>query len=124
MINAGGVPPTTKNQKRRELTGQLVTPAWLSCLNKHERIWKMYAVYIIKSLKSGSFYIGSTQNLVKRLKQHNANRTRSLKNRGPFELVYSEEFDNLTDARKRELQIKSYKGGLAFKKLIKLGAVV
>jgi predicted GIY-YIG superfamily endonuclease len=42
-----------------------------------------------------------------------------LKNRGPFKLVYKEEYTTLKEARERERQIESYKGGNAFKKLIK-----
>ena len=30
-----------------------------------------YHVYIIKSLKDGSYYVGSTQNLAKRMERHN-----------------------------------------------------
>ncbi len=79
----------------------------------------MYTVYILKSSSlTKKYYVGFTQDLVQRLNQHNNNQTRSLKNKGPFEVVHTEQYDNPTEARKRELQIKRYKGGLAFKKLI------
>jgi len=78
----------------------------------------MYYTYIIKSLKTGKNYIGCTSNLEQRLIEHNLNKTKSLKNRGPFKIVYYECFKTKTEARKKELQIKSYKGGNAFKKLI------
>ncbi len=37
----------------------------------------------------------------------------------PWELIYIEKFNNKIEAVKREKQIKSYKGGEAFKRLIK-----
>ncbi len=79
----------------------------------------MFTVYILKSTKNNSFYVGCTNDLTRRLKEHQANKTRSLKNKGPFELVYQENYNTLQEARKREAKIKSYKGGNAFKNLIK-----
>ena len=78
----------------------------------------MYFVYIIQSLKDRKYYIGSTSNIELRLKFHNSGRQRSTKHRIPFVLVYSESFQNRSEAEKREKQIKSYKGGEAFKKLL------
>ncbi len=78
----------------------------------------MYFVYIIRSLKNNKYYIGYTNNLKRRIKEHNHNNTRSLINKGPFVLIYNEKYNSVTEAKKREKQIKSYKGGNAFKKLI------
>ena len=78
----------------------------------------MYYVYIIKSSKTDSYYIGSTKNVAERLKKHNRNQTRSTKHKGPWQLIYKETFDIKTSALKREKQIKGYKGGRSFKKLI------
>jgi putative endonuclease len=77
-----------------------------------------YFVYILQSLKDNSYYIGYTSNLENRLKYHNSGKQRYTKHRLPFKLVYSEEFDNKTDALKREKLIKHFKGGEAFKRLI------
>ncbi len=52
--------------------------------------------------------------------EHNSNNTKSLKNKGPFVLVYSESYENKLQAHRREQTIKSYKGGNAFKRLIGL----
>jgi len=79
----------------------------------------MCYVYVIRSLKNKRYYIGSTNNLERRLKEHNHNKIKSLKNKGPFVLVYKEEYKTLREARQRERKIKSYKGGNAFKKLIR-----
>ena len=78
----------------------------------------MYYVYILKSLKDGRRYIGYTSDLNQRLKQHNTGRNKSIKNRGPFEIIYSEEISDKTSAIKREKQLKRYKGGIALQKLI------
>ena len=77
-----------------------------------------YYVYILQSQKEGKYYIGSTSSVEARLAYHNCGRQRSTKSRIPFILVYSEAFISKVDAEHREKQIKSYKGGSAFKKLI------
>lgn len=41
----------------------------------------------------------------------------------PWELVYSESFNSRNEACKRELEIKSYKSGILFKKLLNHGEV-
>jgi len=77
-----------------------------------------YFVYILQSLKDHKFYIGSSSDVYKRLQYHNDGKQRSTKYRTPFKLIYFEELNSKTEALKREKQIKSFKGGHAFKKLI------
>ena len=77
-----------------------------------------YYVYILKSLKDNKYYIGSTSKVETRLAFHNAGLQRSTKNRTPLLLVFSEEYETKEAALKREKQIKSFKGGNAFLKLI------
>ena len=74
-----------------------------------------YFVYILCSLKDGGFYVGYTSNIESMVKFHNAGLQKSTKSRTPFELVYSESFNLKTETLQREKQIKSYKGGEAFK---------
>ena len=78
----------------------------------------MYYVYIIKSKLNGRYYIGSSKNYNTRLNSHNSGRVRSTKAFRPWEIVYIEIFEHKSEALKREKQIKSYKSGDAFKKLI------
>ena len=78
----------------------------------------MYYVYILHSLKDNGFYIGCTSDLDKRLKTHNCGKTLSLRNRKPLKIIHIETYKDPINAYKREKQIKSYKGGEAFKKLI------
>ena len=63
---------------------------------------KMYFVYIIKSLKDGKNYVGQTNDIEKRLRQHNAGMVRSTKARRPFRLLYKELVETRNEAIKRE----------------------
>ncbi len=78
----------------------------------------MYYVYIIKSIRNGRHYIGFTQDLEDRLKQHNAGRVRSTKAFVPYKIIYKETFLTYTEARKRELSLKKRKSSKYFKELI------
>lgn len=73
---------------------------------------KMYFVYILQSLKDKKFYTGITNNLERRLKEHNKGKksTPSTAYRGPFKLVYFEKFNSRQVARKREKFLKSGTG--------------
>ena len=77
----------------------------------------MNYVYVLENGK-GKHYIGSCEDLSVRLRQHNQNSVRSTKNRGPFIIVYREEFTTKTEARKRENKLKGYKGNSVFKRII------
>ncbi len=78
----------------------------------------MFFVYILRSKKSERYYTGHTANIDKRLKEHNSGKVRSTKAYVPWEIVYSEKFELKSEAFQREMQIKKYKSGVAFKKLI------
>ena len=82
----------------------------------------MWFTYIIQSLKDKKFYIGSTSDLDRRINQHNSGVNVSTRHRKPFKLVYSEIFATKSEAIHRELKLKSYKGGVAFKQLFKTRA--
>ena len=78
----------------------------------------MWFVYVLKSLKDGKYYIGSTSDLKRRIHQHNQGGNTSTKHRRPLELVYSETYNTEEEAVAREFLIKRYKGGQAFKRLV------
>lgn len=78
----------------------------------------MYSVYILQSISSGKYYIGSTSNLVDRISRHNGNREKSTRGKGPWKIVYTEHCPTKSKSLQREKLIKSYKGGNAFKKLL------
>jgi len=66
----------------------------------------MFYVYVLRSEKDGQMYIGSTNDLQRRLVQHNRGEVFSTKSRLPFELVYYEAYKSEQDARKRESNLK------------------
>ena len=68
-----------------------------------------YYLYIIQSEKNGKYYIGSSQDPIVRLQQHNWSRTPSTKTGIPWKLVYTEKFNTRSDAVKREYAIKKKK---------------
>jgi putative endonuclease len=69
-----------------------------------------YYTYILECA-DGSFYVGCTNNLDRRLKQHNDSKwgAHYTKIRRPVELKYSETFADLKTARRREAEIKSWR---------------
>jgi putative endonuclease len=69
-----------------------------------------YYAYILRSLSYGTFYYGSTSNLEKRIKEHNAGQTKYTKGRRPWIIHYYEVFDSKSEAQKREYFFKSYEG--------------
>ena len=66
-------------------------------------------VYILFSPGLNKFYVGSTPDLDRRLAEHNRGKEKFTKTGIPWQLVYTEEFDELKDARKREASIKKQK---------------
>jgi putative endonuclease len=75
-------------------------------------------LYILKSLKDHRYYIGETHDVAARLVFHNEGKQRSTKGRVPLVLILSEAYETRKEALAREKQIKSWKGGNSFKKLI------
>ena len=75
-------------------------------------------VYILQSEKDGRYYIGETHDIGGRVAFHNAGLQRSTRSRIPFKLLYVEQWPNRGEALKREKEIKNYKGGRSFKKLL------
>ena len=69
----------------------------------------MYFIYVIKSLKNKRYYIGSTNNLKRRLEEHNSGKSKYTRLTKPFRLIYKEEYKTLKEARKREYYLKKIK---------------
>jgi len=70
----------------------------------------MFHVYLIKSLKDDSIYIGYTDNIKKRLIKHNQGEVNYTSKHKPFKLIYLESYLSEKDARKREYKLK-HNGG-------------
>jgi putative endonuclease len=67
----------------------------------------MYFVYVLKSKIDNKNYYGFTNNLERRLLNHNNKEVKSTKSRAPFELIYYETVDNIQEARRKEKYFKS-----------------
>ena len=65
-----------------------------------------------------SFYIGYTSNLDRRLEEHNEGNSRYTSKKTPWKVVYSEEFEEKSDAIKRELFLKKQKSRAFYLRLI------
>lgn len=71
------------------------------------KMMKKYYVYVLKSKVDGRLYKGHSEDLEKRLKEHNSGKTKSTKGYRPWELVYFEEFDIKEEAITRESYFKT-----------------
>jgi putative endonuclease len=79
----------------------------------------MIYVYAIKSMLFDYIYVGMTNNLERRINEHNNGQNRSTKAYKPFVLIFSEQLEGRDRARKREKYLKSGIGKEFLKLLIK-----
>ena len=79
----------------------------------------MYFVYVLKSTKHNRYYIGVTKDIHKRLKKHNNGSSRSTKPYRPWVIIYNEKYKDKSDAYRREYYLKSPKGYLEKKRIIR-----
>jgi len=79
----------------------------------------MHYCYILLSSKSHTFYFGSTNDLKKRLTEHNSGNVKSTKPHVPWRLVWYSVFLTEKEARDFELYLKSGSGkAFAYKRFI------
>lgn len=77
-----------------------------------------YYTYVLRSEIDGLFYTGCTNNLKRRLGQHNNGANISTRNRRPLKLIYFEGHLNKKDALRREKYLKTNKGKTMLKYII------
>lgn len=68
----------------------------------------MHYVYMIRNI-SNKLYIGVSEHPTQRLKEHNTDRGSIYTTTGEFYIVFLEEYSTLSDARKREIQLKKWR---------------
>ncbi len=73
----------------------------------------MFYTYILKSLKNGTLYIGSTNDLERRFSEHNLGQSSYTKKNIPYEIVYYEAYKSENDARLRESNLKLGRNALS-----------
>ncbi len=69
----------------------------------------MWIVYVIQHNLSKEIYIGKTNNLKRRLKEHDSGQqTATRRKEGEWILIYAEAYRNKADADRRELRLKDH----------------
>jgi len=68
---------------------------------------KFCYVYILQSITKDFLYVGFTENLGRRLKEHNNKKELSTKHYAPFKLIFYEAYNNQKDAKRREEYFKN-----------------
>jgi putative endonuclease len=76
----------------------------------------MYYLYILQN-KDQLLYKGISNNIQRRINQHNLNQAVGTRGKGPWKLVYSEALPDRKTARERE---KYFKSGIGREKLKEL----
>jgi putative endonuclease len=79
----------------------------------------MYYVYVLKSVIDQKLYVGHTNDLIHRIKEHNNGLVKSTKLRKPFKLIYYEASNFLEDAVRREKALKTGFGRAYLKRRLK-----
>lgn len=77
-------------------------------MNPVRPLW--FYTYILKSEKDGNFYTGTTNNLERRIEEHNKGKGYYTKNKLPMRLIYFEACSNKDDAYRRERYLKTGMG--------------
>jgi putative endonuclease len=72
-----------------------------------------YRVYVLEN-REGRFYTGLTDDVARRVEQHNDDESRWTRGRGPWRVVWQSAELSLTDARKLENRLKRQGRGKGF----------
>ena len=72
-----------------------------------------YRVYVLQN-SEGKFYIGLSDDVPRRLREHNNGQSRWTKGRGPWSVVWQSQKQMLTEARKLENRLKRQGRGKGF----------
>jgi predicted GIY-YIG superfamily endonuclease len=78
-----------------------------------------YFTYVLKSINFSKSYVGMTHDIHQRLLEHNSGKSFYTRRYLPWVVIHTEEYDNLHEARKREMYLKSASGRKFLKKLFK-----
>lgn len=80
----------------------------------------MYFVYILQSLKDGSFYFGMTSNLENRYFRHNHNQERYTRKKGPWKMIWCTPKPTRSDALSLENKLKNMKSRKRIQQFIEM----
>jgi len=79
----------------------------------------MFTVYSIKSIDRNYIYVGLTNNIERRFNEHQKGQNKTTAPYRQFVLIYQENFPTRTEARKKEIYLKSGTGKEFLKQLLK-----
>lgn len=79
---------------------------------------RFFYVYVLKSLTKNFIYIGYTENLKQRFKEHNSGESKSTKPYLPYEIIHYEAYRKIEDAKRREHYLKTNKGKTTLKTML------
>lgn len=79
-------------------------------------ISKKFYIYILKSKIDRTYYVGYSDNVTRRLVEHNRGKSTYTKGHRPYDIVYTEEYSTKAEAKNREAYIKRYGNVKAFLK--------
>jgi putative endonuclease len=78
----------------------------------------MYFVYILQSKKDHRYYVGVSENVERRLREHNAGGSKSTAPYRPWTIIKIEEYPDAKLAYKRERFIKSKHSRIIIEKIV------
>jgi len=79
---------------------------------------KQPGIYILQSRKNNRYYIGSTENIERRLNEHNEGRVKATRYLQPLELKFFHPFEKIREARQIEYKLKKLKNRKIIEKII------
>lgn len=80
----------------------------------------MFFVYILHSENDNRLYTGFTNNITRRMGEHNNGKVKSTRHRRPLKLIYYEAYTDKNDAMNREIFLKSGSGKRYLKKQLRV----
>ena len=76
-----------------------------------------YTVYILRSLSSKKSYVGVTNNIERRIEEHNSGKHFYTKRHTPWEVIHTEEYSNFQEAQRKEKYLKTTSGRRVMQKI-------
>ena len=70
----------------------------------------MVTIYVLESLINGIHYVGMTQDIQQRIKEHNSGRSKFTSGYKPWKIIYAEHAENFEKGRVREKYLKTAAG--------------
>ena len=70
----------------------------------------MFHVYVLRSEKTRRRYIGSCEDISRRIQQHNLGASKATRHGAPWTLIHSESFSTRVEANRKERYFKTGRG--------------